>query len=274
MRLIRSIRPISDIPAGTARDLLGILFDIDDTFTVAGRIPAASFSALWDARNAGLVTVPITGRPAGWCDHIARMWPVTGVVGENGALAFYYDEDEKRLKKRFFVDPVEAAKTRGLLLAAADEVLRSVPGTALATDQAYRLFDVAVDFTEDVKPLSRDEVGRICEIFGRHGLTYKVSSIHVNAWLGTYDKLSMTKIFAREVMGLDLDENQDRFIFFGDSPNDEPMFAYFPLGVGVANVRRFVEMMKSPPAYVTEGEGGLGFAEGVRLILDKKGGCP
>jgi HAD superfamily hydrolase (TIGR01484 family) len=269
---MKSIRPIADIPDSTARGLIGIFFDIDDTFTIAGRIPAASFSALWDAHDGGLATVPITGRPAGWCDHIARMWPVTGVVGENGALSFHYDEAEKRLKRRFFLDPEEAKKRKALLFAAADEVLKSVPGAAFASDQSYRLFDVAIDFTEDVPPLSRGEVARICEIFSRHGLTTKVSSIHVNAWFGTYDKLSMTKIFAREVMGLDLDENRDRFVFFGDSPNDEPMFAYFPNAVGVANVARFLDLMKSPPAYVTEAEGGLGFAEGVRLILERRRG--
>ena len=124
-------------------------------------------------------------------------------------------------------------------MAAADDVLSAVPGTALASDQPYRLFDVAVDFTEDVSPLSRADVDRICDIFASHGLTYKVSSIHVNAWLGDYDKLTMARIFSQEVLGIDLDERRDRFVFFGDSPNDEPMFGFFPHSVGVANVAGF-----------------------------------
>jgi HAD superfamily hydrolase (TIGR01484 family) len=264
------MKPIARFPEDAAQNLLGILFDIDDTFTLAGRIPAASFSALWELSAAGLFCVPITGRPAGWCDHIARMWPVTGVVGENGALSFFYDCAEKRLKKRFFLPPDQAQKTRDLLMAAAADVLRAVPGTALASDQPYRLFDVAVDFTEDVKPLTGDEVNRICDIFASHGLTYKVSSIHVNAWFGDYDKLTMTRIFSREVLGIDLDENRDRFVFFGDSPNDEPMFGFFPHSVGVANVRDFAGRMKILPAYVTENAGGIGFAEGARIIMEKR----
>ncbi len=264
------MKQIARFPEATARGLVGIFFDIDDTFTLHGRIPSASFSALWDLAEAGLKCVPITGRPAGWCDHIARMWPVTGVVGENGALSFYYDRTEKRLKTRFFFPPYEIQGTRDRLMAAAAAVLSAVPGTALASDQPYRLFDVAVDFTEDVKPLSQTEVKKICDIFASHGLTYKVSSIHVNAWFGDYDKLTMTKIFSREVLGFDLNENRERFVFFGDSPNDEPMFGFFPHSVGVANVRDFVGRMKSRPSYVTENPGGLGFAEGARIILGKR----
>lgn len=265
------MKPIAQLSRAAARDLLGIFFDIDDTFTLAGKIPAASFSALWELSARQLFCVPITGRPAGWCDHIARMWPVTGVVGENGALSFYYDTAEKRLKSLFFLTPDDAAKTRDRLMAAAADVLNSVGGTALASDQPYRLFDVAVDFTEDVAPLSRADVDRICEIFASHGLTYKVSSIHVNAWPGHYDKLTMTKRFSREVLGIDLDEHRDRFAFFGDSPNDEPMFAFFPLSVGVANVTGFLDRMGSRPAYITKGRGGIGFAEGAEVILNKRG---
>jgi HAD superfamily hydrolase (TIGR01484 family) len=265
------MRSIAEFPEASARGLRGLLFDIDDTFTLAGRIPAASFAALWELSRAGLLCVPITGRPAGWCDHIARMWPVAGVVGENGALAFYYDKGEGRLRQRFFFPPDEAGKARDRLMGAAGEVLRSVPGTALASDQPYRLFDVAVDFTEDVAPLPPSAVEKICAIFRDHGLTCKVSSIHVNAWFGDYDKLTMTRIFAREVLGIDLDEKRDRFVFFGDSPNDEPMFDFFPLSVGVANVRNFLDRMKTHPAYVTENPGGNGFAEGARIIMGKRG---
>jgi HAD superfamily hydrolase (TIGR01484 family) len=262
-----TMKQIAEFPRVAADGLLGVFFDIDDTFTLAGKIPAASFSSLWRLSAEHLFCVPITGRPAGWCDHIARMWPVTGVVGENGALYFYYDAAEKRLKKRFYFPPDQARETRDRLMAVAADVITAVPGTAFASDQPYRLFDVAIDFTEDVAPLSRADVDRICDIFASHGLTYKVSSVHVNAWLGDYDKLTMARIFSREVLGLDLDDHRDRFVFFGDSPNDEPMFGFFPNSVGVANVAVFLDRMKSHPAYVTKGEGGIGFAEGIDTIL-------
>ena len=66
--------------------------DIDDTLTSGGLLPPESFEALWMLHESGIRVVPVTGRPAGWCDHIARMWPVSGVVGENGSFFFRYDK--------------------------------------------------------------------------------------------------------------------------------------------------------------------------------------
>ena len=258
---------IKTIHTEIANGLLGIFFDIDETFTTHGRIYSAAYQALWELKDAGLYVVPITGRSAGWCDHIARMWPVDGIVGENGALYFWFDEEERKLKKRF-LDPEDIrAERRQRLALIRDEILASVPGTAIASDQHYRETDLAVDYCEDVKPLDRNAVDRICEIFGKHGATCKVSSIHVNGWFGDYDKVGMTKIFTQDRWGLDLDVDKDRFLFCGDSPNDEPMFQYFPYTAGVKNIINFAEGMRYLPAFVATQSGGEGFTEIVEAIL-------
>ena len=259
--------PIQNFPEDVAKTLLGVFFDIDDTFTTHGKIGPLPFLAIWSLKNAGLKVVPITGRPAGWCDHIARMWPVDGVVGENGALYFWYDQKEKKVKKRF-IDPdsVREEKRRRLSVVK-EEILRSVPGTALASDQQYREADLAIDYCEDVKPLPWNEVEKICHIFKKHGATCKVSSVHVNGWFGDYNKLGMTKLFVLEQWGLKLDDHRERFIFCGDSPNDEPMFEYFPHAAGVKNILNFAERMKHLPAFVATQEGGEGFAEIIQTIL-------
>ena len=261
---------IKTIHAEIANRLLGLFFDIDETFTTHGRIHSDAYRALWELKDAGLCIVPITGRSAGWCDHIARMWPVDGIVGENGALYFWFDEGERKLKKRF-LDPEDIrAERRQRLALIRDEILVSVPGTAIASDQHYRETDLAVDYCEDVKPLDRSAVDRICEIFGKHGATCKVSSIHVNGWFGDYDKVGMTKIFAQDRWGLDLDIDKDRFLFCGDSPNDEPMFQYFPYTAGVKNISDFAENMKYLPAFVATQNGGEGFTEIVEAILKRR----
>ncbi|MHC1744315.1 MAG: HAD-IIB family hydrolase [Syntrophobacteraceae bacterium] len=261
------IPSVQQLDANAAGKLDGVLFDIDDTFTTHGKIPASAFRALWDLKKAGLKVVPITGRPAGWCDHIARMWPVDAVVGENGAFYFWLDGPEGKLKKRFLdPEPVRHEKRRRLKLVK-EKILRSVPGTAIASDQSYREADLAIDFCEDVVALDWTAVERICAIFREYGATCKVSSIHVNGWFGEYNKLGMTRIMARELWGVELDSSRDRFTFFGDSPNDEPMFEFFPLSVGVNNILRFVDRMRHVPAFVTDGEGGEGFAEIVDTIL-------
>jgi HAD superfamily hydrolase (TIGR01484 family) len=265
-----NIASVESISPELLQNLQGILFDLDDTFTTRGKIPACSFNALWDLRNAGLTLIAVTGRPAGWCDHIARMWPVDGVVGENGAHYFWFDEKEGKLKKRFLDTDSVRAENRHRLIAIRDEILTAVPGSALASDQHYREADLAIDYCEDVPPLGFEAVSRICRIFEAHGATCKVSSIHVNGWFGKYDKLGMVKRFVTERFGLDLDAEKGSFAYCGDSPNDEPMFQYFPISVAVKNVLKFVAQMKTLPAYITSLEGGEGFAEFANHILQNR----
>jgi len=261
------ITPIESITPEQLRNLKGVLFDLDDTFTTHGKIPACSFTALWDLRNAGLTIVAVTGRPAGWCDHIARMWPVDGVVGENGAFYFWFDEKEGKLKKRFLDTDSVRAERRQRLITIKDEILAAVPGSAFASDQLYRETDLAIDYCEDVPPLGPEAVKKICQIFEANGATCKVSSIHVNGWFGKYDKLGMAKRFMKERFGLDLDGVKASFAYCGDSPNDEPMFGYFPISVAVNNVLKFVDQIQTLPAYITSAEGGQGFAEFANHIL-------
>jgi len=261
------IPPITTLSAQGAKRLQGVFFDIDDTFTTHGKIGGRAFQALWDLRKAGLRVVPITGRPAGWCDHIARMWPVDGVVGENGAFYFCYEEEGRHLVKRFLDSRKVRGGNRVRLEKIGEEILTSIPGTALASDQLYREADLAIDYCEDVRPLPWEDVERICDLFRSRGANCKVSSIHVNGWFGDYDKLSMTRTFAAERWHVDLDRCKEEYLFCGDSPNDEPMFRFFPLSAGVQNVLRFAERMKHLPAFVADREGSEGFAEIVETVL-------
>ncbi len=233
-----------------------LLVDIDDTLTTHGKLTAEAYAALERAHRAGLRVVPVTGRPAGWCDHIARMWPVDAVVGENGAFYFWFGDG--RLNKRFMDDAATRSRKRSLLASLADDIFHQVPGTALASDQPYRETDLAIDFCEDVPALPLAAAERIAELMRAAGLTAKISSIHVNGWFGDYDKLTTTRLLFRERFALDLDAANPRVVFAGDSPNDAAMFAYFESSVGVANVRRFADLR---PKFVTQAASGAGFAE-------------
>ena len=264
------MRPLSDLSAAMLANVRGVLADIDDTITTDGRLTSDAYAALERLFAAGLIIVPITGRPAGWCDHIARMWPVSGVVGENGALWMRYDVKARKLVKRFLVPQAEREANRAKLASIGRKILAAVPGAALASDHLYRETDLAIDFCEDVPPLPRHDVDRIVAMMEAEGMTAKVSSIHVNGWFGTYDKLSMTRRFLDEALGVDLERERERFVFVGDSPNDAPMFAYFPLAVGVANVRAFADRIATLPAYVAQAQAGAGFAEVAAALLDAR----
>ncbi len=261
------MKPLSQLPVEKARSIRLVLTDIDDTITTEGMLTAKAYAALESLHRGGFLVVPVTGRPAGWCDHIARMWPVDAVVGENGAFYFRYDRDKKKMHQHFWADPEEFRRSRAKLREIEREVLASVPGSALASDQPYRLADLAVDFCEDVPALPESDIDRIVAIFERAGAQAKVSSIHVNGWFGYYNKLSMAKTLLADAFGLDWEQAKDAVIYAGDSPNDEPMFEAFPLSVGVANIRAFAHRLRNRPAYITQGHSGEGFAELAELLL-------
>jgi HAD superfamily hydrolase (TIGR01484 family) len=262
-----SMRPLATMPDAVRREIRGVLTDIDDTLSTHGRLTATAYAAMERLRDAGRLVIPITGRPAGWCDHIARMWPVDAVVGENGALYMRHDDGARQLIRRFADDEPARRANRARIAAIGERIVAAVPGCALASDQRYRESDLAIDFREDVAPLPREAVDRIVALMQAEGMTAKVSSIHVNGWFGDYDKLSMTRILFAEAFAIDLDAERGQFVFVGDSPNDAPMFTHFPHAVGVANVREFADRIAALPAYVTRFEAGAGFAELADFLL-------
>jgi HAD superfamily hydrolase (TIGR01484 family) len=251
------MRPLAEMRG--ADRLRGLLFDIDDTLTTEGRLTAQAFAALERLKLAGRLVVAVTGRPAGWCDHIARMWPVDAVVGENGAFYFHYEGG--RLRKRYHDPDDVRAQKRARLGAIAERILASVPGSALASDQPYREADLAIDYCEDVAPLSLEAAERIATLMREAGLSAKISSIHVNGWFGGYDKLTTARALFSERFATDLDAANAELAYAGDSPNDAPMFAFFANSIGVANVARFAGHMAALPKYVTQAQAGAGFAE-------------
>jgi HAD superfamily hydrolase (TIGR01484 family) len=263
--------PLERMPVGLRKNLEYLFTDIDDTLTAEGLLPDYAYASLWDLWRGGIRIVPVTGRPAGWCDHIARMWPVAGIIGENGAFYFVYNREEKKMRRVYAQSEEERREGREKLDLIRREVLAEVPGAAVAADQAYRIADLAIDFREDVPPLDSRAVRRICETARRHGAVSKVSSIHVNCWYGGYEKISCLKDFLRREAGHSLDDMQEKILFIGDSPNDEPAFRELRHSVGVANILSFIDSLKFPPRYISEKESAEGFSETAAAILSLRG---
>jgi HAD superfamily hydrolase (TIGR01484 family) len=245
----------------------GLLFDLDDTVTTDGKLTAAAYEAMERLHAAGRIVVVVTGRPAGWCDHLARMWPVDAVVGENGAFYFWHDAPRAKLERRYHDSPEVREANRARFSRIADRILREVPGAALSADQPYRETDLAIDYREDVLALSLESAERIAALMRESGMTAKVSSIHVNGWFGQYDKLGMALRMLRERFALEPEAAARTIAFVGDSPNDAPMFEFFARSIGVANVMQFRGRLGAAPRYVTRAESGAGFVEVVERLL-------
>lgn len=241
-----------------------VLTDIDDTITTEGQLRAEAYQALWRLHDSGLKVIPVTGRPAGWCEMIARFWPVAGVVGENGAFYFRYN---KKMQRWFFSDDKTINLNKQKLANIEKQILSGVPGCAVSSDQFCRLMDLAIDFCEDVTPLDKESIQKIVDIFKKNGAEAKVSSIHVNGWFGNYNKLSTSIHFLKTEMNLTESEILEKCVFIGDSPNDESLFEKFPHSFGVANIQAFLGDMKHLPQYIAPSNGGAGFAEIAERII-------
>jgi hydroxymethylpyrimidine pyrophosphatase-like HAD family hydrolase len=192
------------------------------------------------------------------------------VVGENGALAFAYDRERRKMTRWYCLSSREAEEGRTRLRHLKERILREVPGTAEAADQRFRLTDLAIDYCEDVPRLPEEAVRRICEIAEEEGASFKVSSIHVNCWYGSFDKVSSVKAFLDRETGKRWEELCDSVLFIGDSPNDEPLFRDFPASIGVANLTSFFDQMTFLRTCLTLNESARGFREAVDIILAKR----
>lgn len=235
--------------------------DIDDTITTEGKISSEAYDALWKLSTAGIEIIPVTGRPAGWCEMIARVWPVKAIIGENGAFYFSYNDETRKMKRFFFQEEKEMKSNLKKIESIGQDALSKFPGTALASDQFCRMLDLAIDFCEDVDDLGKETAEEIKKFFEKKGAVAKVSSIHVNAWFGAHNKLAMCKEYCKQELQSDFTELQEKICFAGDSPNDEPMFEAFENSVGVANVLNFKDSFKHLPSYICEAESGKGFVE-------------
>lgn len=254
--------PLAHWPAEDCRRITGVLTDIDDTLTTEGAITADALQALGQLRAAGLHVVPITGRPVGWSVPFAQSWPVDAIVAENGAVALVQAGTQKIYQQ----DSATRSRNYARLQQVAQRVLREIPGTVLSQDSPGRETDIAIDHSEFTH-LPPEKIAQVVHLMRSEGLHATVSSIHINGWFGAHDKLAGARWIVQELLGRRLDDELERWVYVGDSTNDQLMFEQFVHSVGVANIRRFEGELLHKPRYITQGERGAGFAEVARHLL-------
>jgi HAD superfamily hydrolase (TIGR01484 family) len=256
------LQALQHLPFASLREVRGVLTDIDDTLTSEGAIEPAALAALHRLARAGLPAIAITGRPAGWSEPFAMVWPVAAIVAENGSVMLRRAGDRPR---RDFTQP-ESVRAANLqrLQQCTTALLVAVPGARTARDSAGRLTDIAIDHSE-YEHLDAAQIASVVAVMRAHGLNASVSSIHINGWIGEHNKWTGARWAVETALGMPFEPAS--WLYVGDSTNDQIMFEHVPLSVAVANIARFVPRLSVLPAYVTPSERGRGFAEVVQRLL-------
>ena len=265
----RQPRPLAEAPVAALAAVWGVMTDIDDTLTRDGAIEPAALAALHGLAEAGLPVVAITGRPLGWSLPFAQAWPVQALVAENGAVALL--REGERVVTEFVQDEATRAHNAARLRDVAQQVLRVVPGARLAQDSAGRVTDIAIDHSEFTQ-MPPAQIDAAVALMQAAGMNATVSSIHINGWFGSHTKWTAAQWMLQRLYGRELLPEIGRWVYVGDSTNDQPMFERFPLAVGVANLRRFAAQLQVWPRYIAQGERGQGFAEVVAALLAARAG--
>lgn len=267
--------PLQQWSEADRRQLLGVFTDIDDTLTTRGVITPDALAALHALKDAGLVVIAITGRPVGWCADLASQWPVDALVAENGSVALVPSEIglqpmppfNSSLSKIYQQAPELRQVNYQRMQAVAQRILREVPGATLAQDSAGRETDIAIDHSE-FSHLPAAGIAETVRIMQAEGMNATVSSIHINGWFGSHNKLEGARWIVRTLLARELDAELSRWAYVGDSANDQLMFQHFAHSIGVANIREVAHTLTHRPRFVTDGERGAGFAEVARAIVE------
>jgi HAD superfamily hydrolase (TIGR01484 family) len=255
--------------ADEASSLSGLVFDLDDTLLDHGELSEAAYASLFRLREAGLLLVACTGRPAGWAEVILRQWPIDAAIAENGAVARFKEPSTKgapRLRMIFPGDREAAGARRDELYALAEELCRRFPDAALADDNAARFTDVALDIGEHRRVAAEQVLAMRAEA-ERRGVHTLASSVHLHLSFDAADKATGTRRLLTTCFGEDPARARVAYAFVGDSGNDAAAFAAFATTIGVANVRAYLSRLPVPPRYVTQAAMGQGFAELARHLV-------
>lgn len=260
------MKPVSTWPIAARRGIRGVLTDIDDTLTTHGQLTPEVLRALNRLCAAGYILIAVTGRPTYWALPLLRLCGLHAVIAENGASAFWLDDDGMQ-QSLFYADAAKRRTDRAALEVFADLMQVHFPHIAVADDAAQRVGDLAFDIGETIAPLPAAQVEQVLQFMRAHGFHAAASSIHAHASLAPFSKQEMTARLLDQVFGVDDTHARQSFAFVGDSGNDASMFAHYPHAIGVANVAAFVDRLPQPPAYVTQQAYGAGFVEVAEVLL-------
>jgi HAD superfamily hydrolase (TIGR01484 family) len=233
-----------------------IATDVDGTLTQHHKFTPALLTALNQLAAIELPVIITTGRSAGWVQGLAEYLPVVGAIAENGAI-FY-----KGLHAELLVPITDVIAHRQALAKTFASLQTVFPHLEESSDNRFRM----TDWTFDVQGLSVADLAELRDRVQDQGWGFTYSTVQCHIRLAQQDKANgLEQVLQRFFPELTTEE----VVTIGDSPNDESMFNgdRFPLSVGVANIRNYVDQIRHHPRFVTQASEGEGFCEFARSIL-------
>ncbi len=261
------MRDISALTSQEANAVKFLFTDVDDTITSDGKLRPPALQALYQLQRAGIRTICVTGGSAGWADTYLRQWPIEAAIAESGAVSLYRKDG---LITHWVHPSIERETYEQRKRDLIETVLRAVPEAKVSSDQFARIYDVAFDHGSEPPYLDQEQIGKVVAACQAFGAATAVSSIHVNAWFGSFDKWEGTRSFCTNILNLSEEDLLEQSCYCGDAPNDQVMFAHLPLSFGVGNIIEVSSRMEILPRYVATERGGEGFAQIVQSLLAKR----
>ncbi|MBD3880220.1 HAD family phosphatase [Phormidium tenue FACHB-886] len=238
--------------------------DMDGTLTQQGKFTPALLRSLDALAKAEIQVLIITGRSAGWMSGIASYLPVMGAIAENGGVFFRSDAKNGAVPE-FLVPIANLSAHRQRLAALFHQLKAEFPQIQESADNQFRL----TDWTYEVAGLSLAEIHRMRDRCLAEGWGFTYSTVQCHLKLMQQDKaIGLSQILQQYFSAY----KPDQIVTVGDSPNDESLFQSdrFPLSVGVANIKHYVDQMQCLPRYVVKRSEAEGFCEFTEQLLQSR----
>jgi hypothetical protein len=226
--------------------------DIDGTITEHGHITDRTLTALEKLNAAGIRTLLITGRSAGFGLGLMTYLPgLDGLIAENGGVVI---ADEKIVWSR----PRSARLSRVF-----DLVRERFPHLDEGNDNFARLSD----FTIDMRSVGNGDLERVRQLLSEHQVKSTYSTIHLHIFDADDSKGRALRKWLND-RGL----AEQEVLTIGDSINDESLFEspHFLHSCWVG-ARECLQELENQPAYLTHDAEGAGFQEIANALLSARG---
>ncbi|MEF3091758.1 HAD family hydrolase [Enterobacter sp. 10-1] len=255
---------IDDVKNEELRDIRFVLTDMDETLTYRGRLQARTYESLELLQDAGIKVIPVTAASAGWADQMARMWPVDGVIAENGGLFLTRNADGHSVQ-RYYWHEAAFLNNKQRLTDIQEIIQLKLPWTRVSDDQEFRLTSIAFRL-----PDSPVQTQQLVDELRQQGCCYTINNLWLLGWLGQYDKLAMSRKVLQQFYALREQDEQASVYYSGDSLNDAPMFRYYRKSLGMSTVNKVLQEMPALPSWISKYPGGEGFVDGALRILNAR----